>query len=129
MRACIAEGRTLMPKKILVVDDDDSMLSLYERVFAGTDYAVSMATTMKAALDRMDEIDFDLLVTDFMFPDGVGTDLIRSFEEKKPGGAKSMLVSGSTTEPPPGKFPSLVGYFEKPFRVKTFLEAVAKALA
>lgn len=115
-------------KKILIVDDDESMLSLYQRVFADTGYQLAMAATMAAAKELLEGGKFDLLVTDYLFPDGIGTDLISVFEEKH-GGAKSLLVSGSTTAPEAGKYPSLVAFFEKPFQIKLFLETVEKALA
>lgn len=115
-------------KKILIVDDDDSMLSLYQRVFVDSGYELVMADTISSAEAMLKKSGFDLLVTDFMFPDGVGTDLIKTFEEKYKG-AKSLLVSGSTTAPEPGKYPSLVAFFEKPFQIKLFLETVEKALA
>ncbi len=115
-------------KRILVVDDDDSMLNLYQRVFTDSGYDIDFADTISAALGLLGKSDYDLMVTDYMFPDGLGTDLIRDFEEKY-GGKKCMLVSGSTTAPDPGKYPSLVAFYGKPFPIKMFLEAVARALA
>jgi len=117
-----------MPKKILLVDDDESMLSLYSRIFTDTDYELSMLDTFKAAAARLEAEDFDLLITDYMFPDGLGTDLIKLFSRRK-AGAKSLLVSGSVAEPQAGKYEGMVGYFSKPFHVQNFLKAVAQALA
>lgn len=114
-------------KRILIVDDDDSMLALYQRIFADSGYELTLADTVASARERMDGDRFDLLVTDFMFPDGLGTDLIDIFEEKYKG-ARTMLVSGSTTAPEAGKYPSLAAFFEKPFQIKLFLDTVAKAL-
>lgn len=115
-------------KKILVADDDESMLNVYRRIFSDTGHQFSTASNMKAALQKLEGGEFDLLVTDYLFPDGTGTDLIKIFEEKHKG-RKSLLVSGSTTAPEPGKYPSLVAFFEKPFQIKLFLETVEKALA
>ncbi len=71
---------------------------------------------------------YDLLVTDLMFPDGVGTDLITIFERKQ-GCAKCILVTGSASELAPDKIPVLAGCFEKPLNADAFLAAVTKALA
>jgi DNA-binding NtrC family response regulator len=117
-----------MPKKILLVDDDESMLSLYARIFTDTDYEIAMLDNFRAAAAKLEAEDFDLLITDYMFPDGVGTDLINLFSRRK-AGAKSLLVTGSVAEPPAGKFEGMIGYFGKPFHVQNFLKAVAQALA
>lgn len=117
-----------MPANILFVDDDRSMLNLYTRIFSGTDYSVSMAASVGEAAALIRENDYDLLVTDFMFPDGLGTELIKQFEGKK-GAGRSVLVTGSVAAPPRERVPGLAGYFSKPFRVKEFVEAVSKALS
>jgi len=72
-----------MPKSILVADDDKAMLGIYTRIFSGTDYLVSKAASFAEAAALINARSFDLLITDLQFPDGVGTDLIRLFEEKK----------------------------------------------
>lgn len=104
------------------------MLSLYRRIFAATDYSITQAASFTAAAGLIKANDYDLLITDLMFPDGIGTELIKMFEEKKEG-AKTMLVTGSASELDPKIIPAEVGYFEKPFKLHVFMEAVEKALA
>lgn len=117
-----------MPKQILVADDDPVLLNLYTRMLAGRGYAVSCATSFTAAMALINSNSYDLLVTDLMFPDGVGTDLITIFERKQ-GCAKCILVTGSGTEVNLKKIPALVVFFEKPLNAEAFLVAVTKALA
>ena len=117
-----------MPKQILVADDDPVLLRLYARMLAGTGYAVSRASSFAEASVLINSNDYDLLVTDLMFPDGVGTDLITIFERKQ-GRAKCILVTGSASEIAQDQIPVLAGYFEKPLDAEAFLAAVAKALA
>ena len=117
-----------MPANILVADDDRSMLGLYTRIFTGTDYSISEAETFTDALELLRSRDFDLLITDLVFPDGVGTDLIRAFSEAK-AGAKSLLVTGSTAEIDSLKGCGAEACIEKPFKVERFMEVVSRALA
>ena len=117
-----------MPKQILVADDDPVLLNLYARMLAGTGYAVSRAASFAEAAALINSNNYDLLVTDLMFPDGVGTDLITIFERKQ-GCAKCILVTGSVSEIDPNKIPALAGYFEKPLDTNAFMAAVTKALA
>ncbi len=117
-----------MPKQILVADDDPVLLSLYTRILAGTGYAVSLASSFAEARALINSNNYDLLVTDLVFPDGVGTDLITIFERKQ-GRAKCILVTGSVSELDPEKIPLLAGCFEKPLDADAFIAAVTKALA
>lgn len=117
-----------MPVNILVADDDRNMLNLYARIFSKTDYSVSWASSFTEAVGLINSNNYDLLITDLMFPDGLGTELIRIFEKKKDG-AKSMLVTGSASELNHGQIPKVAGCFGKPFKLQVFMEAVAKALA
>lgn len=117
-----------MPKQILVADDDPVLLNLYTRMLAGTGFSVSRASTFVEAVTLINSNSYDLLVTDLMFPDGVGTDLITIFERKQ-GCAKCILVTGSGTEINLKKIPALAGFFEKPLNAEAFLVAVTKALA
>jgi len=117
-----------MPRRILVADDDTVMLSLYARIFAGTDYSISQAASFAEAAALINSNTYDLLITDLLFPDGVGTELIKLFEEKKTG-AKCLLVTGSPAQLDPKLIRYEDQYFEKPFKLEVFMKAVKKALA
>ncbi len=117
-----------MPANILVADDDRSILGLYARIFSGTGYSVSAVETFADALKMLRSRDFDLLITDLEFPDGVGTELIRVFSEGK-AGARSLLVTGSTSEMESLRGCGADACIEKPFKVEKLMEAVSRALA
>lgn len=114
-----------MSASILVAEDDGAMRCIYTRIFSGTDYAVSLASSFAEAVKLLNTTDYDLLITDLQLKDGLGTDLIRLFEKKR-AGAKSFLVTGSLQEVEEGQLPELC--FEKPLNVEEFISAVAEAL-
>ncbi len=122
-----------MPAKILIADDDAPMRILYSRMFNGRGYDISMASSYTEAAGLIAAGDYDLLITDFMFDDGVGTGLISLFQKKKGRKARraprSLLVTGYPAAPGRDSCPEVAGYFEKPFRVGDFLKAVETALA
>lgn len=126
MRASGWAGGNKMPRNILVADDDEAMLDVYTRLFTGTDYLISKTSSFAEAARLINSKNYDLLITDLMLGDGLGTDLIKIFERKQ-AGAKSLLVSGSVAILPPEQVPDV--YFEKPFKAEVFLAAVTKALA
>lgn len=115
-----------MPKSILIADDDAAMLDIYRRLFVGTEYSVSKTSSFAEAARLINSGKYDLLITDLMLGDGLGTDLIKLFE-KKQAGARSLLVSGSVGILPPEQIPDV--YFEKPFNAEAFMSAVDKVLS
>jgi len=117
-----------MPINILVADDEKAMLRLYLRIFAGTGYTISTAETFAEAAGLLRRNSYDLLITDFLFPDGVGTELIKIFNERK-AGAKSLLVTGSTHAREKLSRQGVHDYIEKPFKMEQLLEAVNKVLS
>ena len=72
--------------------------------------------------------DYDLLITDLMFPDGIGTGLIKAFNKKKED-ARSLLVTGSVNVHELLAEEGVSEYVEKPFKVEKFLETVNKVLS
>lgn len=115
-----------MAAKILVADDDKAMLNTYKRIFSLTDHAISLASSFGEAAKLIAANDYDLLITDLLLEDGLGTDLIRLFEEKRDG-ARSLLVTGSPEEISPDQRPDAC--FKKPFNLEEFMAAVDKALS
>jgi DNA-binding NtrC family response regulator len=126
VRVSAGERGARMPRRILVADDDKAMLNIYTRIFTGTDYLISQASGFAEAARLINSGNYDLLITDLLLGDGLGTELIRLFEKKKTG-ARSLLVTGSVAELAPEQLPET--YFEKPFKVEVFMAAVTKALA
>ena len=114
-----------MPRKILVADDDKAMLNIYTRIFASTSYSLAKASSFAEAAELIKSDSYDLLITDLLLGDGLGTDLIKLFESGKKG-VKSLLVSGSVEEADPALLPER--YFKKPFDLEIFMATVAEAL-
>jgi DNA-binding NtrC family response regulator len=117
-----------MPENILVADDDVDMRKVYARIFSGTGYSFSIASSVAEASALMEANAYDLLVTDLELEDGLGTELIALFGKKKPA-AKSLLVTGSTKDDGVLGRCGAFACFEKPFRIEAFLSAVRRALA
>ena len=113
--------------KILLVDDDKGILKLYARIFTAKGYAIDAAESFTEAARLIEAGDYDLLVTDLMFPDGLGTELIKLFEKKR-AGAKSLLVTGAPDAAARLENAGITEYFPKPFKLEHFMTAVTKAL-
>jgi signal transduction histidine kinase/DNA-binding response OmpR family regulator len=82
-------------ERILVVEDDPSVLALTVEMLSGLGYGVLTATGAAEALELLDSgAKVDLLFSDIVMPGGIsGVSLARSAQERRPG-LKVLLTSG-----------------------------------
>lgn len=117
----------IISKNILIADDDPGMLRLYTRMFSGTGYSITLAASVVDARYFLEANHYDLLVTDLMFPDGLGTELVKLFRKRRLG-AQSLLVTGSCPSETELAEAGLSECFDKPLKIDPFMSAVSKAL-
>ena len=65
------------PARILVVDDEPDLCTLYELTLLREGHQVQTAGTLALARQRLGEQAFDLVITDMRLPDGDGLGLLR----------------------------------------------------
>ena len=116
-----------MQPKILVVDDDPVMLGIYSRIFSGQAYVVTFASSIATASALIKANQYELLVTDLLLGDGLGTELTLLFSQKNPDG-KSLIVSGSLGEADPCALSVVSGCLSKPLNPDVLMETIAKVL-
>ena len=69
-------------KKILVVDDDRSILLSFTRILERNGYEIETAETGKEALGKAKNQQYDLVLLDLRLPDILGTDLLVKAKKK-----------------------------------------------
>ena len=82
-----------MAKKILVVDDEDDMLSVMDLRLTSTGYDVVLAENCQQAMARFREERPDLVMLDIMLPDGNGFDLCQKIKQENPHGVKIIMFT------------------------------------
>ena len=65
-----------MKKKILVVEDEKTLCLLYEEELSKEGYDITPVTDAEAALVKLSEKSFDLIITDIRMPGKNGIELI-----------------------------------------------------
>jgi DNA-binding response OmpR family regulator len=80
-------------RRILVVDDDEQLRRLLERILEREGYVVVTASDGRAALRALDDAPVDLVVTDLIMPEMEGIETIRSVRSRHPD-ARIVAVSG-----------------------------------
>ena len=115
--------------KILVIDDDPSILTMLKKMLEREGYEVDIACNGSEGLDKIEDSPPDLLITDIVMPEKEGMELIFYLRRKKPE-LKIIAISGG------GRF-NYEGYltsakylgadlvFQKPLIHKEFVQAVS----
>jgi excisionase family DNA binding protein len=126
--AATATSRNGRPR-ILVVDDEEGIRDLLAKTLQLAEYDVDLAEDGRAALERLQLMPYDLLITDLRMPGVDGITVIREARRLK-ADLPVIIITGYSTEATAIEAIDLgvQGYLTKPFRVPRVLNAAAKAL-
>ncbi|HEY6839318.1 MAG TPA: sigma-54 dependent transcriptional regulator, partial [Geobacteraceae bacterium] len=115
--------------RILVVDDEPVIREGLRRVFPSDSYVVEAYAAGRTALERLQEDDFDLVVTDLKMPGMDGMELLRSIRILQPDVPVIIITGYSTIDSAVEAMKSgAADYVAKPFSPEQITEKVAKAL-
>ncbi len=85
-------------RKILIVDDDPSILRSLRRVLERNKYEVETAGDAKEALDKLKSNHYDLAVIDVVLPDMKGTELLAQAKRELKQTIKFIITGYPTGE-------------------------------
>ena len=78
-------------KRILVIEDDESVLQRIARILELEGYNVDAAKTGKEAIEKSNLKSYNLALIDFRLPDMEGTKLLTAMREMAPRMTKVIL--------------------------------------
>ena len=81
------------PRKILVVDDDDAIRSMVERVLKREKFQVESARDGHEAIEKLAQNDYGTVLLDLMMPRVDGHGVLRYLEEERAASAPSCRPS------------------------------------
>ncbi len=115
-------------KRILVVDDDTSILRVFKSILEKEGYTVETAETGKDALKKIKKVKFGVCLVDVKLPDMDGTELLL----KMPNDPKTIkiIVTGFSTDEV-GKKAADYGaddFLVKPVKTEELIVAVRQRL-
>jgi DNA-binding NtrC family response regulator len=82
-----------MKKRILVIDDDKSILRVFTRILQRQGYSTETAETGREALERIGSQSYDLALIDVKLPDEDGIDLLGKIKASKPN-MVNIIITG-----------------------------------
>jgi CheY-like chemotaxis protein len=114
--------------KILVIDDEPSILLMIKKMLEKAGHVVDMALNGNEGLQLFEKNKPDLLITDIIMPEKEGLETIVELRKKYPD-LKIIAISGGGRISADGYLPGakLLGanmVFQKPLIQKEFIEAV-----
>jgi two-component system, NtrC family, response regulator PilR len=124
----------LMAKKILVIDDEGLVTTSLKQLLKKSGYEVDVANNGHAAIDKVKEDDFDLIISDIRMPDINGVEVIKKIREYLQQAGKpavpEILITGYASKENLEEAQKLKvsDYIYKPFNIKEFLDVVKKNL-
>ena len=114
--------------RILIVDDESALLDHLKRTFESERYLVEAAADGEAALDKVFEAPFDLIILDIMLPKRDGLSVLREIRQARIGTPVLMLTArGDISDRVEGLDLGADDYLAKPFSMAELL-ARARAL-
>jgi len=115
---------------VIIADDDRTIRAVLHQALARKGYEVRAVSTVAALWHLVEAGEGDLLITDVMFPDGDGLDVLPRIRQARPNmpvivmsARNTLLTAVKATER--GAFE----YFPKPFDLVDVTGAVGRALA
>jgi len=71
--------------RLLIVEDNDRLVALLERLFREHGHVVDAFSTVDEAIAALDAAPYDAIVLDLTLPDGEGADVLRAVRQKGEG--------------------------------------------
>jgi NADH:ubiquinone oxidoreductase subunit E/DNA-binding response OmpR family regulator len=118
-----------MARKMLVIDDDQMVLSSCLRIFEAEGFYVVTTTSPEEGLGLVLDTYFDVILCDWMMPGLDGMEVITRLEDASPGSA-AVMISGypSIERATEAMKRGAMDYVAKPFTPDEIIKAVTEAL-
>ena len=115
--------------RLLVVDDEPDLRTLYELTLLREGYDVEAAASVEEAWQCLDNASYDAVITDMRLTDGSGLDLLRRLEAAGRG-EKTVVITayGSAENAVEALKAGAFDYLTKPVDLRQFRHVIASAL-
>jgi two-component system response regulator PilR (NtrC family) len=118
-----------MSKRILVVDDEQSLLEFLDVLLTEEGYAITTARSVAEGRARWSEGEFALVLCDLMMPDGSGLELLEEIRNQDSNAAVIMMTAYTSTRSAIEAMKlGAYDYLSKPFDVDEIKLTILKAI-
>lgn len=115
--------------KILIIEDELSLLELMSRTLSKEGYTIECAKTLISAKEKIAIYDYDCILLDIMLPDGNGLQLLQELKAKdKQESVIIISAKGSLDDKVAGLDLGADDYLAKPFHLMELLARVKSVI-
>ena len=115
--------------RILIIDDEPDLRTLYELTLLRQGYRVESAGNLQQAREFLKAHHFDAVITDMRLPDGLGLELLRDLaSQQRPERCVVITAHGSAENAVESLKAGAFDYLTKPVDLKQFRSVVASAV-
>lgn len=119
----------MKPSQILIVEDDKKMRLALREIMTNEGYSVDTVETGEAALGRVGETNYDLVITDLKLPGIDGMDVLRAIRRSRPDASVVMITAYATVDTAVEAMrEGAEDYISKPFNLDEIRIVVKKVL-
>lgn len=116
-------------EKILVIDDEKSVLDAFKEIFLSTNYQISYAQSGKDAISKLENESFNIVIIDTTLPDIDALDLLEKIKNIDPLVRVIMMAWHTSAANITAAFQKRASEFIlKPFQTSDVLRKVRKSL-
>ncbi len=116
-------------KHILIIDDDERILSLLKTFLNQNGFITSSAKNSQEARSLLDYFEFDILIIDIMMPGETGLELLESLRKNKDIPVILLSAKGEASDKISGLELGADDYLSKPFEPKELLLRIKNLLS
>lgn len=119
-----------MKKRILIVEDEVSIIELLHLVLTREGYEVHSCQTGRDAIAAMKAVHPHLVILDVMLPGLDGASIVRIMGEDDTLSSTPVIITSALVESEKMfmPYPQVKGFCSKPFMLKDFVSKVKKSL-
>ncbi len=118
-----------MKKRLLVIDDEESLAEFLRLLFEKEGYDVHTANSVAEARHQLGERTFDLVLCDILMPDGNGLELLKEIKAQSSGTAVIMMTAYASNKSAIEAMKlGAYNYISKPFDVEELVVVASRAL-
>lgn len=118
-----------MAQKIVVIDDEKIVCDMTKKILENEGYEVETFTDSVAALDRIRQERFDLVITDLKMENVSGMDILKEVNRLYPQTKVIMLTAYATLDATIEAIRERIyDFFPKPVKIDELKKSVKKAL-
>lgn len=111
-------------KKIIIIDDDQNMCHVLEKVLTDSGFYVDIAFTGNDALDMTHKQNYDFAIIDYNLPDISGIEVLKKLSPLNPAMGKIMISAYGTKKVIDKAELNNAIFFSKPFDNRDIVKIV-----